>query len=109
MSARRAFLSLSLEEARSELSARGFRPVWADRLRRTLLAGELPVEAAKPGAALPRALLPQLEADYSWLSLQETAQSRAEDGAVKHLLELADGEAVEAVRLPGSGANDCSA
>ena len=104
MSARRAFLSLSLEEARSELSARGFRPVWADRLRRTLLAGELPVEAAKPGAALPRALLPQLEADFSWLSLQETAQSRAEDGAVKHLLELADGEAVEAVRLPGSGA-----
>jgi 23S rRNA (adenine2503-C2)-methyltransferase len=102
MAPRRPFLSLSLAEAEVVLVERGFASVWAARLRRALLAGKLPSEAGKPSMPVPIRLIAELEGDFDWLSLRETAQSKASDGAVKHLLALADGEAVEAVRLPGS-------
>lgn len=104
MGSLRPFLDLSLAETEAWLADGGFSPIWAGRLRRALLEGRLPEEAGKAGAALPMKLLAELEREFTWLSLRETAQSRAEDGAVKHLLALADGEAIEAVRLPGSGA-----
>lgn len=104
MGSQRPFLAMSLAECEAWLANRGYSPIWAGRLRRALLEGRLPEEAGKAGAALPKKLLAELEQEFTWLSLRETAQSQAEDGAVKHLLALADGEAIEAVRLPGSGA-----
>ena len=104
MGSLRPFLAMSLAETEALLADRGHSPIWASRLRRALLQGRLPAEAGKAGAVLPRGLVPSLEQEFCWLSLRETAQSRSEDGAVKHLLALADGEAIEAVRLPGSGA-----
>lgn len=104
MGSKRPFLSLSLAETEAELEARGFAPSWAARLRRTLLAGNDPSAAGGARSALPGRLLAELEQAFVWLSLRETARSSSEDGAVKHLLALADGEAVEAVRLPGSRA-----
>lgn len=102
--ARLPFLSLTAAEAADELAARGFAPIWAARLRRALLAGREPSQAASRGTALPTRLIAELEQDFQWLSLQEVTQSRADDGAVKHLLQLQDGDAVEAVRLPGTAA-----
>lgn len=102
MAQRRPFLSLGRAESESVLVERGYLAVWAARLRRAILAGKLPSEAGKASMPVPIRLIAELERDFDWLSLRETAQSHASDGAVKHLLALADGEAVEAVRLPGT-------
>jgi 23S rRNA (adenine2503-C2)-methyltransferase len=104
MAQRRPFLSLSLAESEAMLVERGYSSIWAARLRRTILAGKLASEAGKASMPVPIRLIAELESDFDWLSLRETAQSQASDGAVKHLLALADGEAVEAVRLPGTKA-----
>lgn len=100
----RPFLSISLQEAEAALVERGYSALWAGRLRRAILAGKLPSEAGKSSMPVPVRLIADLERDFDWLSLRETAQSKAADGAVKHLLALADGEAIEAVRLPGTKA-----
>jgi len=102
--ARRPFLELDLAEARSAVVAAGGAPVHADRLRRRLLAGGEPGGEGHGGYHLPRGLLAALEERYTWSSLTGVARATAPDGADKHLLRLADGETVECVRLPGSGA-----
>jgi 23S rRNA (adenine2503-C2)-methyltransferase len=104
MALRPPFLSLSLAETEAMLVERGYAAVWAGRLRRALLEGKLPQESGKPSMPVPIRLIAELERDFEWLSLRETAQTLAADGAVKHLLALRDGEAVEAVRLPGTKA-----
>lgn len=104
MEARTPFLSLSLSETEQLLAERGWAPSWAARLRRVVLAGGSPHEAGGGRAAMPQGMVSELEQDFVWNSLRELAQSPAPDGAVKHLLALGDGEAIEAVRLPGSGA-----
>lgn len=72
----------------------GYSARWAGPLRRSLLAGREP--------ELPAGLASALSERLTWFSLEIAATSAAPDGAVKHLLRLADGETVEAVRLPGA-------
>jgi 23S rRNA (adenine2503-C2)-methyltransferase len=95
------FLSLGLAEARAAVNDLGFAPQFANRLRRTLLQGRLPEQAGGRGFVLPKALLPALQQSYCWSSLAQIRSTSAPDGAVKYLLRLADGQIIEAVRLPG--------
>jgi len=101
---RRPFLSLSLAEAGEAVESCGGSPAHAGRIRRRLLLGGMPGEEANGAFAIPRALLERMEERYAWLSLECLRAVPAPDGSEKHLLRLADGETVEAVRLPGSDA-----
>ncbi|RMH03054.1 MAG: radical SAM protein [Planctomycetota bacterium] len=96
------FLSLAPAEAASVLAAAGASPRHAARLRRRLLAGGDPARDPHPGFALPRRARERLEERFVWTSLRSERRLPAPDGSEKHLLRLADGEAIEAVRLPGA-------
>ena len=96
------FLSLSLDRAEDLLRDLGASPLHAGRLRRRILAGRDPGDDPHAGFQLPRRAREELEQRVEWLSLRSVQQVAAADGSEKHLLRLADGESVEAVRLPGA-------
>jgi len=99
---RRPFFALSRETAREWVAATGASPVWADRLRAHLLQGGRPETlASAPGRHVPQGLLAALEEKVLWSSSHVLERHPAPDGVEKILLSLADGEAIEAVRLPG--------
>lgn len=86
-------LSLS-PAATAELCAElGYSPRWAARLRRQVLAGLEP--------ELPPGLAAALAGRVRLLTIQLARSASAPDGAEKLLLRLADGQGIEAVRLPG--------
>ena len=103
-STRSPFLSLSLAEARAAVEACGGSPAHAARIRRRLLLGGMPDEEGHGGFPIPKGLLARLEERFTWLSLECVRAVPAADGSEKHLLRFADGETVEAVRLPGTAA-----
>ncbi len=102
LSIRTPFLALSLAEAEALLEQCGASPRHAARLRRRILAGGDPADDPHAGFQLPRSARAALEERVAWLSLRSEQRLAAGDGSEKHLLRLADGEAVEAVRLPGA-------
>lgn len=95
------FLSLSSEQAEALLAECGASARHAGRLRRRILAGADPEHDPHPGFQLPAGARAALAERTEWLSLRSERRVAAPDGSEKHLLRLADGEAVEAVRLPG--------
>jgi 23S rRNA (adenine2503-C2)-methyltransferase len=72
----------------------GFSPRWAGPLRRAVLAGREP--------ELPQRLLAVLHERVSLIASQAAVRTSTPDGAEKFLIRLADGNTVEAVRLPGA-------
>lgn len=101
---KKPFLSLSLDTARESFAELGAAPMHANRLRRNLL---LTGDARHPSARsrpFPKGLWKELEERFCWLSLESAYRTSAADGSEKHLLKLADGKTVEAVRLPGKQA-----
>lgn len=74
--------------------AHGYSAHWAAVMRRAVLAGREP--------ELPPRLAAAARAELPWTSSRIVHAQPSADGAVKHLIRLADGEVVEAVRLPGA-------
>lgn len=99
---RGAVLGWSLGETEGLLAELGASPRHARRLRRRLLAGCRPDCEAPGGFDIPKRLFAALQERVEWLSLRSENAVAAPDGSEKHLLRLADGEAIEAVRLPGA-------
>ncbi len=87
---------LALDRAATEeaCAAAGYSPRWAAGLRRAVLAGRAP--------ELPSGLATALQSRLSWTESRVVARVPAADGAEKCLIQLADGECIEAVRLPGT-------
>lgn len=87
-------LARSRAETEDWCRAQGYSPRWAAAMRREVLAGREP--------ELPPGLAEAARADLPWLGSAVAAGAPAGDGAHKLLLQLADGETVECVRLPGA-------
>ena len=94
------FLSLALPEARQCVAELGFHPDRANQLRRQLLSGGAPSFSSRKWTELLAALTER----FVWDSVQSSQRFPANDGSCKYLLKLQDGEAVEAVWLPGTKA-----
>lgn len=101
---RPSLLALGREGLEEVCRRTGASPVQAGRIRRRLLAGADPWEDPRGGYRVPRRLRERLQEEFEELSLVSLRRVAAPDGSEKHLLRLADGETVEAVRLPGSAA-----
>jgi len=101
---RPALLQPSRAELRERFAAAGLAPRWADVLRRALLHGWDPASGPPPvrRAQPPRDLLERVAEIATWSSLREHAVAASPDGVSKSLFRLHDGEAVEAVALPGA-------
>jgi 23S rRNA (adenine2503-C2)-methyltransferase len=98
--------SVRIDDIRQRLRAQGALPAHEHRVLR-LWSQALPQSSGrrKPEDFLPRALrdaLPALEADLAGLATLRS-QHPAADGAARLLVDLADGQAVEAVLLPRDG------
>ncbi len=93
----RPLLALTLAETGEALEALGYSAVHAAPIRRALLRGDDPAGTR----ASPRALSGLAER-HPWTGSRDAEQHPAPDGSTKHLIGLADGEVIEAVRLPGS-------
>ncbi len=103
---RRPFLQLRLAEARQIVADLGYNPDRANQLRRWFLTGgaialseQLEFQSRKW-----QALIAELEQRFLWDSVQGSRRYPADDGSCKYLLELHDGQAIEAVWLPGTKA-----
>jgi 23S rRNA (adenine2503-C2)-methyltransferase len=118
---RSPFLQLTLPQARECVAELGFAPERANQLRRWLLTGGAIPFSVKSGevssaqgevnsapifltSRKSRQLLDELEQRFNWDSIQSAKHFPADDGSCKYLLGLNDGEAVEAVWLPGTKA-----
>lgn len=89
-----ALFARNLEQTAEWCRAAGYSGSWAAKMRRAVLAGREP--ELPPGlATIAREGLP-------WLSSRVLTAAPAEDGALKLLLAMQDGETLEAVRLPGA-------
>ncbi|KAA3612935.1 MAG: 23S rRNA (adenine(2503)-C(2))-methyltransferase RlmN [Planctomycetota bacterium] len=98
------FLSLSLAECGEVFRAMGASPRHAQWVRRNLLHGRPPVANPRTGFTLPLGFLESFEQEYTWCSSLSVEQIQGGDGSEKHLLQLADGQRIEAVRMPGKAA-----
>lgn len=99
-------MSTSIADLRARLRALGAAPLHEGHLLRQWLAAR-PLDGGpkRPEDFLPRALrdaLPALAADWAALA-QVQSEHPAADGGSRLLVALADGQTVEAVRLPRDG------
>lgn len=92
--ARTPLFALDLPATEQVCAAAGYSPRWARLLRRAVLAGRAPELPPRLAELLPELLLEN--------SSIVAARLPSADGAEKCLIRLADGEMVEAVRLPGT-------
>lgn len=110
------FLQLSLPQARQCVADLGLNPDRANLLRRWILSGgAIPLSADQAEGAAQLAptpfhsrkwqeLLAALTERFQWDSFTSVQRHPADDGSSKYLLGLEDGEAIEAVWLPGTKA-----
>lgn len=92
--ARTPLFARNLAQTEEMCVAAGYAPRWAGIWRRAVLAGV--------AAELPPRLTAFLLERAVEISAQVVVRSAAADGAEKCLIRCADGETVEAVRLPGT-------
>jgi len=92
--ARTPLFARNLAQTEEMCVAAGYAPRWAGIWRRATLEG-------RP-AALPPRLAAALAERIAPISSEMAARLPSADGAEKCLIRLADGETVEAVRLPGT-------
>lgn len=97
---------MNIERLRAQLRAHGAKPCHeAGLLRRWTHARPLAGDRRRPADFLPASLdraVPGIQADLEAL-LRVRSEHPGEDGSVRMLLDLADGQAIESVLLPRGG------